>query len=243
MARQLSLASSSFLGLVADGIATTPFAGALIRRAQDAVEDRGGHTAEGAALQAGVVLDADTGQRGHLRPSQAGDPPFTPARQPHLARRQLGPTRDEELTDLRPPVHAATVGPGASELGCPERARLRGASQLGLSISRSYGCPTPAGPGACAHSTCRATMSEARSLLATPTARWNATQPACCSGLGAAIRLYTTRSVAAIKVVATRRLRALNGTEKQPGNDWGTSLGRRENAAPYSWRPSNRPSH
>jgi LacI family transcriptional regulator len=50
MARQLSLASSSFLGLVADGIATTPFAGALIRGAQDAAWEHGQ-----------VLLIADTG--------------------------------------------------------------------------------------------------------------------------------------------------------------------------------------
>ena len=50
MARQLSLASSSFLGIVADGIATTPFAGALIRGAQDAAWEHGQ-----------VLLVADTG--------------------------------------------------------------------------------------------------------------------------------------------------------------------------------------
>ena len=50
-----------------------------LQRPRDRVEHGGGSAGDGAALELGVVLDADAGERGDLGASQAGDAPVRPA--------------------------------------------------------------------------------------------------------------------------------------------------------------------
>jgi hypothetical protein len=70
----------------------------------DAVRDAGGV----AALQPGVVLARDACEESDLVAAQARDPPAVSAehRKPGLLRRDLGPSRGQELPDL--PADVAT---------------------------------------------------------------------------------------------------------------------------------------
>ena len=75
----------------------------------DGVEHGGGDTAEGAALQLGVVLHADAGQGGDLTTTQARDTAGADVGHAGLLRGDLGPPRDQELAHLGSVVHLSTV--------------------------------------------------------------------------------------------------------------------------------------
>ena len=81
-----------------------------------------------AALQAGVVVDADPGEQRDLLAAKPRDAPVAAVgRQPGLIRGDPGPPGDQELADLAPVVHACTVIAGTAAVGgsagtCPSRA-------------------------------------------------------------------------------------------------------------------------
>ena len=67
----------------------------------DGVEHRLGHPAGVAALELGVVLDADPRQERHLAAPEARHPPLpSEHRQPRPRRRDLRPSRGEKLADV-----------------------------------------------------------------------------------------------------------------------------------------------
>ena len=71
----------------------------------DGVEHGGGDTADGAALQLGVVLHTDPGQSGDLATAQARDTAGADVGHAGLLRGDLGPPRDQELAYLGSVVH------------------------------------------------------------------------------------------------------------------------------------------
>ncbi len=82
------------------------------------VEHRRRHAAKRAALQLGVVLDADPRQRGHLTAAQPLDAALTDLGQAGLRGRDLGSPRGQELADLGSVVHAFDGTSFAGSLGC-----------------------------------------------------------------------------------------------------------------------------
>ena len=78
-----------------------------LQRPGQGVEDAGGCAGDLAALEAGVVLDAQTGQGGDLAAPQSGHPSAAGGRQAHLVRGDAGAAGGEELTHLL--AHVLTV--------------------------------------------------------------------------------------------------------------------------------------
>ena len=74
--------------------------------------------AERAALQLGVVLDADTRQGSHLTAAQPLDSPLTDLGQARLPGCDLGSPRGQELADLGSVVHAFDGTSFAGQVGC-----------------------------------------------------------------------------------------------------------------------------
>ena len=81
-----------------------------VQRAGERVEDRGGHPGDRAALELGVVLDADPGQGGDLGAAQPRDPALADVGQAGVGGGDLRASGDEELADLGSVVHGSTVG-------------------------------------------------------------------------------------------------------------------------------------
>ena len=80
----------------------------------DGFEDAVGDTGEVAALEPGVVVDADPGEDGDLFAAQAGHPPVgAVGRQSDVLRGEAGAAGGEELAHVVPVDHAvhATTGP------------------------------------------------------------------------------------------------------------------------------------
>src|SRR5207245_1055881 len=75
---------------------------------RDRVEDGGGDTGKGAALERGVVLDAHPRERGNLTAAQSGDASRTHVGQACLLGGDLGSPREEELADLRTVINVNT---------------------------------------------------------------------------------------------------------------------------------------
>jgi hypothetical protein len=92
--------------------------------AGEGVEDVRGSPAELAALYAGVVLDADTGEQGDFFATQAGHAPVAAVGgQPGLLRRDLGAAGSEEFSDVALGAHVSQVRPIGSNGGCPVSTR------------------------------------------------------------------------------------------------------------------------
>jgi hypothetical protein len=86
-----------------------------LQGAGERAEHTVGHAAGVAALEPGVVVDADPGQQRHLLAAQPGDAPVPAVGgQPRLIRGDPGPPRGQEVADLVPVVHdhEATFRPG-----------------------------------------------------------------------------------------------------------------------------------
>ena len=92
-----------------------------LQRAGQPFEHELGDAADVAALQALVVLDADTGQRGDLLAAQARHAPLAVGRQAGLLGRDLRPPRGQELGDVAVVIHQGVdnVRAGSALLGCP----------------------------------------------------------------------------------------------------------------------------
>ena len=71
-----------------------------LQRAGERVEDAGGGAGDLAALEAGVVLDAESGDGRDLAAPQAGDPPGAAGRKPGLLRCDAGAASGQELAHL-----------------------------------------------------------------------------------------------------------------------------------------------
>ncbi len=83
-----------------------PFGLVELQGPGDAFEDVFGRTVGVSAFEAGVVLDADAGQHGHLFSAQAGHAAPGPiGGQSGLVRGNLGPPRSQELPDVIPRLH------------------------------------------------------------------------------------------------------------------------------------------
>ena len=92
-----------------------------LQRAGERLENALRDAACVAALEAGVVVDADPGEERDLLAAQAGNAPVATVRaQARLLRCDLRPPRGQELADLVPRVHEPRV--------TPRRATLRGSA-------------------------------------------------------------------------------------------------------------------
>ena len=97
-----------------------PFGLIELQRPHDAFEDVFGDTVRVAALEAGVVLDADPRQHGHLFAAQALDPPVAAVdRELGVGGRDLRSARRQELADVLRRVHAIDPTTGSDPLGVP----------------------------------------------------------------------------------------------------------------------------
>jgi hypothetical protein len=83
-----------------------------------------------AALQAPVVLDAHTGQRGDLLAAQTLHPARAIGWKAHLLRGDVSPPRGEELGDVVGRVHSPAPYPGRSEPEVPCQYPSHTASQV-----------------------------------------------------------------------------------------------------------------
>ncbi|ADJ45507.1 hypothetical protein AMES_3683 [Amycolatopsis mediterranei S699] len=88
-----------------------------LERPRHGVQHGGGHAGEVPAFQLRVVLDADVGQHRDLAAAQPRYPPVPAGGQAGPIRADLGPPRDEELTDFLTVVHATTISPAARPKG------------------------------------------------------------------------------------------------------------------------------
>jgi hypothetical protein len=69
-----------------------------------------GHPVQIAALEAGVVIDADAGEQRDLFSAQPGNASIAAiGRQTRSVRAELGPARGQEVADLIPVVHTPDV--------------------------------------------------------------------------------------------------------------------------------------
>jgi len=84
-----------------------------LQRARQRLKHAFGDTAHVAALQPGVVRDADSGQDRDLLAPEFGKAAAAVDRQADLLRRDPGSPRGQELSDLAPGVHAISVDPCA----------------------------------------------------------------------------------------------------------------------------------
>ena len=95
----------------------------------DAVEDAVGDAADVAALEPGVVLDADAGEEGDLFAAQAGDAAVRAVHgQPGLLRGDLGAARGEELPQVVLGGHAIHATHVVLGLGVPASTPLNAVS-------------------------------------------------------------------------------------------------------------------
>ena len=77
-----------------------------LQRVREGLEDTVGDTAEIAAFQPDVVLDAHSGEEGHLLAAESLDPTIpAPGRQAGLLRGDPSPTRHQEVPNLLFDVH------------------------------------------------------------------------------------------------------------------------------------------
>jgi len=92
-----------------------------LERAGESFEHELGDSAHVAALEALVVLDADTGERGDLLAAQAFHASPAVGRQARLLGRDLRPPRRQELGDVAVVIHqrADNVRAGPAAVGCP----------------------------------------------------------------------------------------------------------------------------
>jgi hypothetical protein len=90
-----------------------------LQGAGDGVQDTSRDSGKGTSLQLRVVLDAHPGQGSDLAAAQSRNPTVGPGRQVGLRRRDLGAPRDEELPGFGAMVHARSLRPAASFVGCP----------------------------------------------------------------------------------------------------------------------------
>ena len=93
-----------------------------LQRARQRVEDAGGGAGDLAALEAGVVLDAQPGQRGDLAAAQARHAAAAGGREAGLVRGDAGAASGEELAHLlrlSMPSSLGRTGGGPSREGCP----------------------------------------------------------------------------------------------------------------------------
>ena len=86
-----------------------PFGIVELQRAGERLEHAFGHAAHVAALEAGVVGNADSGQDRDLLAAQSGNAPRTVGGQPDLVWRDLGSPGGQELADLAPGLHRSSV--------------------------------------------------------------------------------------------------------------------------------------
>jgi hypothetical protein len=86
-----------------------PFGVVELQRAGERLEHAFRDAAHVAALEAGVVGNADSGQDRDLLAAQSGNAPRTVGGEPHLVWRDLGSPGGQELADLAPGVHAPSV--------------------------------------------------------------------------------------------------------------------------------------
>jgi hypothetical protein len=87
-----------------------------LKRLRERFEHGVGGTRRIAALESGVVVDADAGEQRDLLAAKAGDAARAAAvgAEPRLLRRDPRAPRGQELADLVPRVHAGTVAPLSS---------------------------------------------------------------------------------------------------------------------------------
>jgi hypothetical protein len=84
-----------------------PFGVVELQGAGDGVEHGCADPGQGAALELGVVLDADAGQGGDLAAAQSGHASGADVREPDVDGCQLGAPGGEELAHLGPVVHVS----------------------------------------------------------------------------------------------------------------------------------------
>jgi hypothetical protein len=86
-----------------------------LQRTRKGFQNGFGDTACVAALEAGVVVDADAGEERDLLSAQPGNPPVTAVRaQLRLLRRDLRSPGGQKLADLAPGVDSTRVTPPGS---------------------------------------------------------------------------------------------------------------------------------
>ena len=102
------------------------FRGVELERSRDRIEHAAGHARQVAALELGVVLDADASQRGHLAAAQARHPPVPVDGEPQRLRGDLGATCTQEVAHLCPDVHEGHVRPRDDLVGPPAGTPQRG---------------------------------------------------------------------------------------------------------------------
>ena len=90
-----------------------------LQGAGDRVKNAGGHAAECATFELGVVLDAHSGEGGYLAATQSRHPPMNGLGQPGLLRSDLGSSRGQELTNFGAVVHRQRHYGPTGGLGCP----------------------------------------------------------------------------------------------------------------------------
>jgi hypothetical protein len=84
-----------------------------LQRAGERFEHAFGDAADVAALQAGVVGNADAGQDRDLLAAQSGNAPGTVGGEPCLVWRELGSPGGQELADLAAGLHVPSVNRSA----------------------------------------------------------------------------------------------------------------------------------
>ena len=81
-----------------------------LQSGREGVQHRGGGSGDRAALELGVVLDADPGEHRRLAATQTGHATVPARGQPRILRRDLRATGHEELAHLCSVVHEDTIG-------------------------------------------------------------------------------------------------------------------------------------
>ena len=95
------------------------------------VEHALGGAADVAALQSGVVVEADSGQFGDLLPPQTGHPAvIAVAADAGGLGGHVGATGHQKILDFLVGAHASTVEAAAATVGCPDRSSRRAAGVL-----------------------------------------------------------------------------------------------------------------
>src|SRR3954468_9397188 len=113
-----------------------PFGVVELQRACERLEDAVGDAAEVAALEPGVVIDADAGEQRDLFPAQPAHPAVAAVHgQASPLRGDPGAPGGEETADLRPVVH---------DLDATSEPRSAGGS-VSTWVSRHCHAPTPPG--------------------------------------------------------------------------------------------------